>query len=209
VASKSRSVVDGLETSEEFGGWTQENESLIDRYPEVAAYFAPKGSDFNFAVWRRQLELGYRENLDGEEILKLAQERIGAAKFRQARRIFGAYPNQRQRDILAVYRERLHERYPGFPRFAEFVTNKFENNIVQLEEILNSGSVDDSPVSASLRDYLDRRERTLRELGAKSFRAKGMTNARGFMYRYGEELARQNPEFDRIWGRLLAQEVDE
>ena len=209
LASKSRSVVNGLETSEEFGAWTQENEGLIDRYPEVAAYFAPKGSDFNFAVWRRQLEVGYRENLTGEEMLTLAQERIGAAKFRAARKLFGAYPTQRQREILSVYRERLHERYPGFPRFAEFVTNQFENNIFQLEELISNPRVQDSPVTPALKDYLDKRASTLQQIGARTFRAKGTTRARAYMYRYGEELARQNPEFDRIWSRLLAQEVDE
>lgn len=209
VASKSRSLVQGLEVSEEFGAWTQENEALINEYKNVAAYFAPKGSDFNFAVWRRQLEKGYRENLTAEDMLQMAQERIGAAKYRQARRMFGAYPSEKQRAVLAVYRQQLHERFPGFPRFAEFVTNKFENDIADLTQLVDNPRVADSPVSRPLKDYLERRSELIRQLGVKTLKAKGATEARGYLYRYGDELARMNPEFDRIWDRLLAQEVDE
>lgn len=209
VASKSRSLVQGLEVSEEFGAWTQRNEALIEEYKNVAAYFAPKGSDFNFATWRRQLDKGYRENLTAEEMLQLAQERIGAAKYRQARRLFGAYPSDRQRQILAAYRQQLHERFPGFPRFAEFVTNKFENDIADLTQLVDNPRLADSPVSKPLKDYLERRAELIQQLGVKTLKAKGTTDARGYLYRYGDELARMYPEFDRIWDRLLSQEVDE
>jgi hypothetical protein len=209
VASKSRSLADGLETSEEFGAWTQMNEDLIKEYPDVAAYFAPKGSDFNFTVWRRQLDEGLRENLTVEEMLKLAQERIGAAKYRQARRMFGAYPSGRQREVLAAYREQLHQKYPGFPRFAEFLANKYENSVANLEQLLDNPRVQDSGVTPALRAYLNKRRALLDQYGAKSFRAKKMTGPRAYLYQYGDQLSRENPEFDRIWGRLLAQEVDE
>jgi hypothetical protein len=142
-------------------------------------------------------------------MVKLAQERVGAAKYRQARRMFGAYPSDKQRAVLAVYRQQLHDRFPGFPRFAEFVTNKFENDIADLTQLVDNPRVADSGITEPLKQYLDKRSELKNQLGVKTLKAKGATGARNVLYQYGEELALMHPEFDRIWDRLLAQEVDE
>lgn len=209
VASKTRSLVNGLEASEEFGDWEQTHRDVINQYQRVGSYFAPTGSDLNFAVWNRQLREGTRKRLTDREMLQLAQERIGAAKYRRARRLFGAYPNERQREVLAAYRQQLHLKHPGFPRYAEFVTNQFANDIDNLTALVEDPRVADSAVTAPLKMYLEQRKISIDKVGTKTLQSKKAQPARGALYAYGESLAQQYPEFDRIWGRLLAQEVED
>jgi hypothetical protein len=142
-------------------------------------------------------------------MIKLAQERIGAAKYRRARRLFGPYPNERQSAILALYRQKLHQEHPGFPRYAEFVTNQFANDIENLKALVEDSRVADSKVVAPLIQYLEQRDLALARVGTKTLQSKKAQGARGSLYQFGEALAAQSPEFDRIWGRLLAQEVED
>jgi hypothetical protein len=209
VSSKSRSVVNGLEASPEFGDWQREHPDVLKQYDRVGAYFSPYGSDFSFSVWNAQLQRGERVKLTDTEMIKLAQERIGAAKYRRARRLFGPYPNERQSAILALYRQKLHQEHPGFPRYAEFVTNQFANDIENLKALVEDSRVADSKVVAPLIQYLEQRDLALARVGTKTLQSKKAQGARGSLYQFGEALAAQSPEFDRIWGRLLAQEVED
>jgi len=125
VASKTRSLRDGLEATEEFGDWERRNQPLLAEYPDVAAYLAPSGSDFNFAVWQRQLLSGEREKLSDREVLLLAQERVGAAKYRAMRLQAGQYPTDEVRDWLRQNRQQLSKQYPGLPEVARFEVGTF------------------------------------------------------------------------------------
>jgi hypothetical protein len=215
VASKSRSVREGLETSKEFGMWELANSDLITEYPNTAAYLAPRGSGFEFSIWQRQMEEGARVRLTPREIVKLAQERIGKVRYRAAQKVFGAYPTADQREILAKYREYLHEVLPGFPLRTEFVINKFSNDIQELKNLLVdnrvAGSQEQSVIdlSQTIRAYLAQRDAALRMVGGKSLKSKKAAPLRTQLYAMGERLADVNPDFDRIWQRLLSAEVED
>ena len=60
-----------------------------------------------------------------------------------------------------------------------------------------------------LREYLKTRKIYFAQAGGKSFDSKKATPSRVYMYNYGNSLAQENPVFDRIWQRLLIQEVED
>jgi len=211
VGSKSRSLVEGLEATEEFGQWEGDNKGLIEDYPEVARYFAPAGSDFSFAVYDRQLRGGLREKLTDDELIKLAQQRIGSAKYREAREQVGPYPSDDAKDLLKKYRTFLSKKYPGFPEFAEFEVGKYYNDVADLKRIVFDDRVADTGVGKAVREYLLAREQAIAASGSteQGFRqAKGAARLRDGLASLGLALSKQEPNFARIFDRLLASEVE-
>lgn len=208
VSSKSKALRDGLEATQEFGDWTALNQDILDKYERIGAYFGPTGSDFNFTVWNQQQEEGEREKLGDKELIKLAQYRIGSTKYRAFRRTMPPTLNEKQRSVLAAYRELLHEEFPGFPVKAEYTVGEFANSLVEIREALQDSRLSNNPMIGALRDYIQIRDGL--ELGSgESLKSKRNISNRATLYSYGESLATQNPEFARIWDRLLSQEVEQ
>jgi hypothetical protein len=209
LSSKSRAVAQGLEATEEFGVWERENRDLISQYPDTAYFMAPRGGgDFSFSVWERQLQEGTREKLTDREMIDLAQNRLGAVKYRAARRTFGPNPNELQRNALRNYRDYLNAKLPGFPRRAQFEANKLQNDIDQLYKLVVDPRLKTNSTAASVREYLRARTQIMQSNQLISFQPKKAANAREQLYQLGESLSSANPEFDRIWQRFLVQEVD-
>jgi hypothetical protein len=214
VASKTRSLRDGLEATEEFGDWERRNQPLLAEYPDVAAYLAPAGSDFNFAVWQRQLLSGEREKLSDREVLLLAQERVGAAKYRAMRLQAGQYPTDEVRDWLRQYRQQLSKQYPGFPEVARFEVGKFPAQMQQLEAMVADPRAEGNVVAGALQKYLGVRNELIARARAAGYVAndlkqtKALQAFRDYLASYGNTLILETPEFGRIYDRLLAQEVE-
>lgn len=207
VSSKSKALRDGIEATQEFGDWTALNQGILDKYERVGAYFGPAGSDFNFTVWGQQQEEGERKKLGDKELIKLAQFRIGSTKYRAFRRTMPPTLNEKQRSVLASFREILHEEFPGFPVKAEYEVGTFANSLVEIREALGDSRLADNPMIGALRDYMQVRDGL--EMGSgESLKSRRNTQNRGTLYSYGEGLATQNLEFARIWDRLLSQEVE-
>lgn len=208
IGSKSRALKDGLEATREFGAWERENKDIINQYEKVGTYFAPMGSEYNYSVWERQLQEGTRERLSDRELIDLAQKRVASAKFRALRLMFPANPNEKQRSILATYRAQLHQEFPGFPSRPEYEVGKFANSLDELENAIKDPRLQDNPITAALKEYLDTRRVLAATKGGLSFASAKKSSERSRLFLLGESLAKQNPEFDRIWTRLLSQEVD-
>ena len=215
VASKTRSLQEGLEATEDFGAWERRNGDLLAQYANTAAYLAPAGSEFNFTVWQRQLSQGKRERLTDREIVKIAQERIGSAKYRAARRLVGPYPNDLQKQLLGQYREYLHTQYPGFPLKAEFTVGKFENDLEELRALVADPRVSDNPTAKAVTEYLQYLDQAVAAYVAKGGKPSGFATAksaaslRDAMASIGEALAQRESGFSRVWQRLLAQQVED
>ena len=215
MSSKTRSLVQGLEATEEFGAWERENAELFDTYPDVAAYLAPAGSEFNFSVWDRQIRTGKRERLSDEQVIELAQRRIGAAKYADARRMMGPYPSALQKDVLRKYRTYLHEQYPGFPLYAEFTVGEFQNNVEQLRNLVNDDRVAGNVTAGTIRQYLTYRDQAIGAYVASGGKPTGFQNAksaiglRDALASIGATLSERDSNFARVYERLLAQEVED
>lgn len=211
VGAKTRAARDGVETTAEYGKWALDNPELLEgKYRDVASYWAPPGSEMSFEVYQAQLKKGQRENLSLPEVIESAQRRIGSALYADARRQFGPYRTDLQSQILRTYRQNLHEKYPGFPQFVEFTVGELQNKIVRLNELVDDPRVQDSPLNADLKAYLEYRTQMIAQSGAVStLSGKKRQAYRAALYQYGEQLAETNPYFKRIWNRLLVQEVDD
>lgn len=209
TSSKSRAIAQGLEATQEFGVWERENQDLINQFPDTAYFMAPRGGgEFSFTVWQRQLQEGTRKKFTDREMIDFAQNRLGSVKYRAARRMFGPNPSEPQRDALRAYREYLNEKLPGFPKRAQFEANKLANDIDQMWKMVNDPRLANNQVAQLTKRYLSQRNELMKTQDLKSFQSKKALPARSALYSLGEALANQNPEFDRVWSRFLAQEVD-
>jgi hypothetical protein len=212
VGSKAKAMEGGLQTTKEFGLWQLDNADLMEgKYKSVAAYFGPTGdSDMDFDVYNSQINKGWRTRLTLDEVVESAQKRIGSALYADARRVFGPYRSDYQSEILRNYRASLHERFPGFPKYVEFTTNKLENQIETLREMVGSPRFADNQLTADLKAYLNAREEIKSRTGATvNLAGKKRQQYRESLFVYGESLAKKNEAFKRIWNRLLVQEVDD
>lgn len=207
VSSKSRALRDGLEATQEFGDWAATNQDVLDKYQRIGAYFGPTGADFNFTVWGQQLEEKSREKLGDKELIALAQLRIGSAKYRAFRRTLSPKLNDKQRSILSAYRELLHDELPGFPEKSEYTVGKFANSLVEIRESLTDPRLANNPIMPQLREYIQMRD-SLELSSGQGLKSSRNDDNRAYLYNLGEFLAEQNPEFGRIWDRLLSQEVE-
>ena len=211
VSAKSRAAVEGLEATSEFNDWERRNGDLISLYPEVSRYLAPAGSDFNFAVYDRQVRSGERVKLTDDQIIELAQIRIGSANFRAARQQVGPYPSDEAKDLLKRYRAFLSKKYPGFPAVAEFQVGKYYNDILELKQLVFDKRVTVDGTVTSIRQYLLAREQAIAASGVSEsgFRsAKSAEALRDKLASIGLVLSESEPNFARIYDRLLASEVE-
>lgn len=208
VGSKSESLVPGLEATGEFGKWELENKDLLEQYPTVASYFAPQGSEFNFDVYRRQEQEGKRRKLTVKEMVELAQNRIGSAKFRAARKMFGAFPSEAEQERLAAYRLKLSGEYPGFKPVAEFTVGEYPNQLIQLRKILKDPRLAKNEIVPYVERYLAARDSLLAKEELKGFDSLASVPLAETLYAFGNRLAAENAQFDRIWQRLLSSEVE-
>jgi len=214
VSSKSKSNVQGLEATEQFGDWERNNKDLLKEFPEVSSYLAPGGDDFSFSVWDRQIRSGQRERLTDIQIIELAQQRIGSAKYRWARKQIGAFPNENSRALLKQYRAVLHDELPGFPLVAEFKVGEYENQVEDMTRLVNDPRVADNPIAQSIKSYLTLRDyakqTAFQQFGSADIKQSKQTQyLRDKLASMGEMLILENPEFGRVWQRFLSYEVED
>jgi len=208
TSSKSRVLRDGVEATEAFGKWERDNRDVMAAYQRTGAYFGPMGADYDFTVWERQLEEGSRERIGDRELIELAQLRVGSTRYRALRKMMPDNPSEKQRGILAAYRQQLHEEYPGFPIRPEFEVGKLANQLDELRNAVNDPRLSDNSIVPALKTYLAQRDLFESTMGGLSLGAKKKAGLRAQLFALGETLASQNPEFDRIWSRVLSQEVE-
>lgn len=211
VSSKSKSVAEGLEATKEFQDWADQNGDLISAYPSVARYLAPAGSDFSFTVWDQQIQSGERVRLSPDEIRRLAQQRIGSAMFRAARKQVGPYPSEEARELLKRYRTFLHKKYPGFPLVAEFEVGAYYNQVAELKDLVLDRRVAGDQTAEAVKQYLLARDAAIASSGVteQGFRtARDAQQQRAALDALGLSLSERYPNFARIYDRLLASEVE-
>ena len=209
VSSKSEAVQPGLETTDDFSDWQRNNQDLITTYGRTANYLAPAFGEFDFKVLERQTKSGARKSLNADEIIELAQNRIGSSRYRAAKLSLGQYPSEDQAQRLAEFRVKLSLEYPGFKPKAEFTTNEYSNDLSELARLVDDPRVGWNPSVPSIKQYLSLRQQLIQQSGRKTLNSKGSAPIRAQLFVAGEALAKQNVYFDRIWQRLLAQEVED
>lgn len=210
VSGKSRSEVDGMEPTQKFEDWSQENKSLMAKFKKTAAFFAPGGDDFSFQVWKTQVDRGERVRLTADEVITQAQLMVGSAKYRSARLKFGPYPTREQQAWLREYRAVLNQELPGFPKVASFDPAEFPTFVDELKLAVADPKLQDNPAAQATTQYLERREAALaaaREAGYVGLSSRAAVPLRNYLASIAEELIQEYPEFKRIYEQKLQAEL--
>lgn len=215
LSSKSQATVKGLEATKEFGDWERTNGDVIKAYPDIAAFFAPGGSDFDFQVWQRQIKSGKRIRLTDKQVIEEAQRRIASSQYGAYRAQVGAYPTAEQRAWLKNIRVKLNEQYPGFPVVPVFTVGEHEKKIESMRQAIVDPRLKDNDVAKAISTYFTYRDQVLAQWIAAGGSAQGLATAkgaeplRGYLTSIGDALVLQVPDFGRVWERELLSEVDQ
>ena len=215
LSSKSKATVEGLEATKEFGDWERTNGDVIKAFPDIAAFFAPGGSDFDFQVWQRQIKGGKRVRLTDKQVIEQAQYRVASSQYKAYRAQVGAYPTAEQRAWLKNVRIELNKKYPGFPVVPVFTVGEFEKKIGQMKDAVADPRLKDNDVAKAVNTYFGYRDQVLAQWIASGGSAQGLATAkgaeplRGYLTSIGDALVLQVPDFGRVWERELLSEVDQ
>jgi hypothetical protein len=211
MAGKTREVYMGTEASSEFARWELENSELFDStYGEIAGFFGPKGSEFDWAAWNYQSNKGMRERIPYQEQIAIAQQIIGLHKYRRFVEAAGPKPNEQQSIVIAQQKARLEKEYPGMVSQASFDVQKFPKQIKLMEQAIADPRLAGNETAIQLKKYLDVRNMYITAAnsslgGWNSDRAKLLKA--DLRYRAGM-MIEETPEFARIFERILLNELE-
>jgi hypothetical protein len=215
VSSKTEAMQPGIAATEQFGDWERKNGALLETFPLTAAYFAPGGDDFSFSVWDRQIRTGKRERLTASEMIDLAQKRVGNAIYRDLKRQAGKYPPAEVRAWLSRQREKISEKFPGFPAKPMFTVGEFDRSVREMKRAVEDPRLANNEIAGAAREYLTYRDQAIAQYVAAGGKEGGFATAkqaadlRQWLFNIGTALADAVPDFQRVWDRELASEVDE
>ena len=211
MGSKTKSLYGGLEASKEFGVFERSNKSLFNQYKDVAGYFGPVGTDFDFNVYSRQLASGKRVKLKPEETLAMAEQTIGSAYYRTMRKDFPANPSEEQQAYLRQYKQALQKAYPGYAQMV-YDPNKVPRAIEQLKQAASLSSLDGNQTAEGVRYYMTVRDAAIAEAnnrGLTGLTGNAVADLREYLANYAAAITEKYPEFARVYDRLLSQEVEQ
>lgn len=210
LSNKTVSEVGGLEASEEFSKWERSNPSLFKQYKEVAGYFGPTGTEFDFEAYTRQLQSGARRRLTAEEVLDASQRAIGLAYYRDMRSKFGDTLNSEERGYLKEYRTLIESKYPGFAKM-KFDPTETQRKITELFQAAQRQDLDNNEVALGLRYYEQIRGQALAEAANRGFttlKSDQVADLQGYLNSYAQAIIQKYPDFARVYTRVLQQEFE-
>ena len=213
ISNKTKSQFGGLEASKQFGDFERDpkNDGLFRMFPDIAGYFGPTGSDFDFNVYQRQLSKGERKTLTTEELLKAAQETIGMSYYRAVRSQLPVNLNAEQQTFMSDYRKKLQKKYPGYGEMV-FDPQRVPREIDKLIEASKLDTLNGNGTAEGVRAYAQVREAALAEAknrGYNGLSANNVSDLRDYLANYAQAIIKVHPEFGRVYDRLLSREVEQ
>lgn len=210
MASKTKANYGGRSATQAFGEFERNNKDLFARYKDVAGFFGPEGTNFDYSVYLRQLQTGAIEKIKPSDFIEEAQSLVGRSLYRNAVRMVGGSPNDDQREWLSNIRNALGEQFPGF-KYAPMTFNKLETQIGQIRDAAFDPVLDGNKVAEPTRLYLQARDKALEEVRARGFKSLGgkkVADIRSWLRSVADSLVAAYPEFERIYDRVLFNEID-
>lgn len=210
LSNKTVSEVGGLEGSKEFGVFERKNQPLFRQYKDIAGFFGPIGTDFDFEVYTRQLQTGARRRLSPEEMLSAAQKSIGLAYYKDMKSYLGPVLTKQERQYLSEYKKKIAEKYPGFGEMS-FDPQETPRKIQMLFEAAKREDLAGNSVAKALNYYEQVRNQALAEAANRGFttlKSEQLADLQGYLSDYADVLIEEYPEFARVYERVLSQELD-
>lgn len=218
LASVSKSLVPGAESSKAFYQFETKNPELFDKYPTVAGYFGPNGQEFDQEIYnlqRRSDELTVRETAD---VAKQVAQLWGNYSYFQSKKMIedqlGVTPVAMF--ALNLVEQQLRASFPDWNR--QLAYQEYDNRIVNAVNDIQKLAVDeqfsDLPSMPILQTYLGARQMLVAKINANSklVGATSWKNNRGGIVErealkiLGDDLANKNPAFAPLWDSVLSKE---
>ncbi len=187
---------------------------MKERYPNVYGMFAPQTGEFDYNAYSRQFAGREREGLTPKQAMQLANNRVAAEMYQQAKDKVSANPTDEERLWLRQVKAQLVQDYPGYgdqpgvPKKAELPFA-----IAELEKAAKDDALDGTPAGVALNTYLQARTQalTVMEQGGLSPKLTGSSKAavpvRDWLRAVGAALVREHPEFAPMWDEMLSREI--
>lgn len=226
----------GVAPTAEFGRWKDKNQSVYERYRNVAALFGPgyelSAKGFDRDEYRRQMAEGDRESMvpdnrtmQIDDWLALAQNRVGEWQYQNyIRQVDALHPNMDSEERawrIRNVRVAIGKDFPGWRNeqvLGQLRKVEVPRGIEDLQRMSNDPDAATMPGMESLRDYLSARENLLDALVREGMvtidgggnREVPSTKAslwyRMELSRYAEMLSVGDPYFGRVWHEFLSYE---
>ena len=187
--------------------WMRQHPGLTKKYPDVWGLLVDDpGSEFYYPAYQAQIREGFRTLIAPEDLIGLANERLGRALYTSYR---AQYPESLSEDEsveLQRLQDRLELQFPGYSRVPSSL-GSYTKNIDQMGRAALDPEVQALPVGKSLATYFAARS-SLKSQGISSFRTGDGRELAPQLWSLGETLAAQDPTFAYAWDRLLSTEFD-
>ena len=210
LSNKTTTEMGGIGASKEYGNFERDNQVLIRKYKEIAGFFGPSGTDFDFEVYTRQLKNGDRKRLSPAEMIDASEKAIGMAFYRDMKEEFGPKTNQAQRDYLANYKLAIIAKYPGFGKM-NLDPGKTSRDITSLFEAAKTEGLQNNEVATAVNYYEEIRSQVLQEANRRGYDSLNhieLGDLHEYLYSYASTLTEQTPDFGKVYDRLLSQEME-
>lgn len=216
TAGKTRTTVEGLDASKEFGVWARNNSEIVESFSNVYGYFADVGTEFDLQTYLTQIERGERERITDPNVLQqIAEEIVGKALYVDRVRMMSRNPTDFEKEELKEYRLALGESFPGF---ANAPLNIRENQqiLAEVEEAVRSPLLSGNKVASAAREYFTVRDQMLQEARKRKgnmsdsdlLKGRAVADLRRVLRETADRLIARTPEFARLYNRVLFDEVD-
>jgi hypothetical protein len=217
MQAHTREVTGGIEPTQDFNDWAVANGDLRTDLPSVWGFFGPKGGNFDYNVYARQINQGDREQLTPEEWMALGHNHLGQMLRDRLLEVLGPESEwtDGDREFKRDIEYRIAQEYPGYNDFTYTETRAdFEDNILpELEEAVQDERVLETEAGQGLALYWRARQQVMDyavdELGLAGIgRSKALELDREWLFDIGQAVAREYPDFSTLWDRHLAHEVE-
>lgn len=192
--------------------FARQNPHLTERYPDTWHFFSPRGGDFSYAAYTRQIESGQRKQLTERERQRMGNNRVAGMRYRKAQEMVGDRPNAPQRQWLDTVKEELLRKYPGFEPGA-FTAGAVDRRIRELEDAVQDPKLGKTDVGYATSKYLEYRDQAItaaQALGLKdhtqSPRAKHL---RRWLDNAALEITNKVPGFAEVYDTTFRREMTE
>lgn len=192
--------------------WVRENPGLRDKYPTVYGWFGPQGGDFSMDFYSRQIRSGEREAVTPNEAVALANHRVAAMAYRQAKDQVDGRTDLPARQWLAKIRGQLLEQYPGYEPMPRDL-GKTDRTIRELAHAAKDPKLAATDAGQGITAYLKARAMAAKastdELGLTSGfgKAKRARYLRDYLRNVADEIAKEHPDFAEVWDLVLSREL--
>jgi hypothetical protein len=176
----------------------------------VYGYFLPQQEEFSMKSYSYQQRSGQRKPRTPEEAIEIANQRLGAMIYRQARTLVGARPSPEQQLGLRVLYDALVKEYPGY----DSMPGNLREQRVLITKMVSAA---DDPVLSQtdaglgLKKYLTFREQALaaaRDRGRAGFTDSADTaDLRAALRTVAGQIGTQHPGFADLFTRTFNREM--